>query len=128
MPGKNNKRPIYLDLLHIHLPVGGMVSILHRVSGVLLVAFLPLAILLLQLSLADEESFTRIVSILQRPAARVALLFAVAILAHHFFAGLRHLLLDIDIGIGRRGSRRGAWLTLAAVVVTTLGAGAGLFS
>jgi len=51
MTEKSKKRPKNLDLLHIHLPIGGFVSILHRVTGVLLVLALPLAFLLLQQSL-----------------------------------------------------------------------------
>jgi succinate dehydrogenase / fumarate reductase cytochrome b subunit len=45
----------------------------------------------------------------------VLLLLVSALLAHHFLAGVRHLLLDLDIGIGRRGGRVGAWLVLVSV-------------
>ena len=122
MADKNNKRPKNLDLLHIRLPVGGVVSILHRVSGVLLVLALPLVFLLLQQSLRSPESYAQVVALLGSLPARALLLFATILLAHHFLAGVRHLLLDLDIGISRSGGRLGAWLALAGV------AGAGLIA
>ena len=56
MAGRNNnQRPVYLNLLRIHLPVGGVVSILHRVTGVLLALLLPYSLWFLQQSLASAE-------------------------------------------------------------------------
>ncbi len=127
MPVKNKKRPKYLNLLRIRLPIGGVVSILHRVTGVLLVLALPLAFLLLQESLHSPESFARIVALLRSLPARVFLLLATALLAHHFLAGVRHLLLDLDVGISRRGSSLGAWLVLASVTSVVLIAAKSLF-
>ncbi len=114
----NNKRPVYLDLLHIRLPVGGVVSILHRVSGVLLVLLLPASMYLLQHSLSGAEAYAQVVGMLKTVPARVLLLVVSLILAHHFFAGVRHLLLDLDIGISRAASRRSAWLVSALVLAT----------
>jgi succinate dehydrogenase / fumarate reductase cytochrome b subunit len=127
MPGKNNKRPRHLDLLHIRLPVGGVVSILHRVTGVLLVALLPLAMWLLQQSLTSAAGYARVAELLCAWPLRLALFLATLALAHHFFAGVRHLLLDLDIGIDRAGGRRGAWTVFAALAVTALVSAAGLF-
>jgi succinate dehydrogenase / fumarate reductase cytochrome b subunit len=123
----NNKRPKNLDLLHIRLPIGGVVSILHRVSGVLLVLALPLAFLLLQQSLRNPESFARVVALLGSVPARAFLLFITILLAHHFLAGVRHLLLDLDVGITRSGGRFGAWLVLAGVAGTVVIAAGCLF-
>jgi succinate dehydrogenase / fumarate reductase cytochrome b subunit len=119
MPVKN-KRPKYLNLLRIRLPIGGVVSILHRVTGVLLVLVLPLAFLLLQQSLRSPESFAQVVTLLSSMPVRVLLLFATAMLVHHFLAGVRHLLLDLDVGISRNGSSLGAWLVLASVAGAVL--------
>jgi succinate dehydrogenase / fumarate reductase cytochrome b subunit len=118
MPGKNFKRPKNLNLLHIRLPIGGVVSIWHRISGVLLVLALPLAFLLLQQSLRSPEGFAQVVALMNSLPVRVSLLFVTALLAHHFFAGVRHLLLDLDVGIGRSSGRLGAWLVLVGVAAT----------
>jgi succinate dehydrogenase / fumarate reductase, cytochrome b subunit len=120
MPEKTNKRPKNLDLLHIQLPIGGVVSILHRVTGVLLVLALPPAFLILQQSLQSPEGFARVAALLTSLPARLLLLSITILLVHHFLAGVRHLLLDLDIGIGRGGSRISAWLVLAGVAGAAL--------
>jgi succinate dehydrogenase / fumarate reductase, cytochrome b subunit len=127
MPDKKYKRPKNLDLLHIRLPIGGVVSILHRVSGVLLVLVLPLAFLFLQQSLHSPVSFAQVVARLSSLPARVFLAFITILLVHHFLAGIRHLLLDLDVGIGRSGSRLSAWLVLAGVAGVVVIAGGCLF-
>lgn len=114
MPANKNKRPVYLNLVQIRLPVGGVVSILHRVTGVLLVLALPLSLLLLERSLAGADDYQRIANFAASLAGRLLLLVGVAVVIHHLFAGVRHLLLDLDIGIARAGSRLGAWWVLLA--------------
>ncbi len=127
MTDKNNKRPKNLDLLHIHLPIGGFVSILHRVTGVLLVLALPLAFLLLQKSLQGPEGFAQVVAQLSSLPARAFLFCITILLAHHFLAGVRHLLLDLDVGISRSAGRLGAWLVLAGVLGASVIAAGCLF-
>lgn len=127
MPANKNKRPVYLNLVQIHLPVGGVVSILHRVTGVLLVLALPLSLLLLERSLTSADHYQRIATLVASLPGRLLLLIAVAAVTHHLFAGVRHLLLDLDIGIARAGSRLGAWIVLLAVGVVSLGLATVLF-
>jgi len=120
MPIKNMKRPIHLDLLKISLPIGGFVSILHRITGVLLVLLLPLIFLLLQQSMLSAESFAKVVTLLNSLPARMLMFVATIFLVHHFLAGVRHLLLDLDVGISRRGGRLGAWLVLIGVLASAM--------
>ena len=127
MPATKNKRPVYLNLVRIRLPVGGIVSILHRVTGVLMVLALPFSLLLLERTLASAEDYQRIASQAGSLPGRLLLLGGVAVVAHHLFAGVRHLLLDLDIGIGRTGSRLGAWLVLLAVGMGSVPLAAVLF-
>ena len=124
MTAKNKKRPVYIDLLRIRLPIGGFVSILHRVSGVALVLALPFSLWVFQQSLVSAEEYQRIASLLQKIHLRILLFLLILALAHHFLAGIRHLFLDLDIGISREGGRLGAWLVLAAdIIVAVLAAG-----
>ena len=124
MTAKNKKRPVYIDLLRIRLPIGGFVSILHRVSGVALVLALPFSLWVFQQSLVSAEEYQRIASLLQKIPLRILLFLLILALAHHFLAGIRHLFLDLDIGISREGGRLGAWLVLAAdIIVAVLAAG-----
>src|SRR5256885_12503593 len=97
-------RPKYLSLtallFEIRLPLPGWISILHRISGLLL--FFPFAAWLLYLldaSLASEKGFEHIRYYLQLPIAKIALIVFVWAYCHHLCAGIRFLLLDIDKGI-----------------------------
>lgn len=124
MPVKNKKRPVHLDLLRIRLPIGGIVSILHRATGVLLVLALPFSMWVLQQSLVGAEQYQRMTDLLQSFPLRFLLFLLILALTHHFLAGIRHLFQDLDIGISRRGGRLGAWMVLAAgCVVAVLAAG-----
>ena len=115
-----SKRPVYLNLFKIRLPIGGVVSILHRVTGVFLVLLLPPAIYLLQQSLQDAATFEQTVRILGSLPGRALLLIVTWMFVEHLYSGIRHLLLDIDIGIERTTARRTAWLTLVVSIVTVL--------
>ena len=123
----NKKRPVYLNLFLIRLPVAGVVSILHRVSGVALVLFLPLTLLALQRSLQSADAYQAVVDGLSSMSVRVLLLLLAVAFAHHFLAGIRHLLLDIDIGITRSKARLSAWLVLVGTAVTGVFVGLGWF-
>jgi len=125
---KNNSgRPVYLNLFKIHLPVGGVVSISHRITGVVLVAALPALAYLLQMSLAGPREFDRLIAAAATTTARLALLALLWMFAQHFFAGLRHLLLDVGVGIDRQAERASAWLVLAGSGMVTAFAGLWLF-
>ena len=92
-------RPVYLNLLRIHLPLAGWVSILHRVSGALLFAVLPLGVWALSVSLSGEAGFRRVADGMTQPLTKLFLLFLTWAFAHHLFAGLRHLALDVRWGV-----------------------------
>jgi succinate dehydrogenase / fumarate reductase cytochrome b subunit len=118
-------RPKYLSLpailFEIRLPLPGWISILHRISGLLL--FFPLAAWLLYLldaSLASEQGFERVRShYLQLPVVKLALLLFVWAYAHHFCAGIRFLFLDIDKGLDLKTTRLTSALVLAVSLAVT---------
>jgi succinate dehydrogenase / fumarate reductase, cytochrome b subunit len=112
------KRPVYLNLLQIKLPIGGVVSIIHRITGFVMVLLIPYALYLLEASLESPIRFEQARASLASGVGRIALLVALWVLIQHFYTGLRHLFMDIDIGIELRSARRTAWLTLAASIVT----------
>jgi len=120
--GKNNKRPVYLNLFKIRLPVGGILSILHRATGAFLVLLLPVALYILQRSLQDPAAYAKITTLATTLVGRLVVLIILWVFAQHFFSGVRHLLLDIGIGDSKPAARRNAWLAFAAsltVVVLT---------
>lgn len=116
------QRPVYLNLLRIHLPVAGWVSILHRVSGILLFLAFPLGVWGLSHSLSEEAGFRRMADCAAHPLARLFLLLLIWALAHHLFAGLRHLALDVHWGVNLR------WARLSSIAVLLAGSGVALLA
>jgi succinate dehydrogenase / fumarate reductase cytochrome b subunit len=109
-------RPKFLNIARIHLPVMAVLSLGHRLSGILLVLMLPLLVYLLELSLAGSQGFSRALAIVDSSWSRIFLVFALWVLAHHVFAGIRYLLIDLDIGVDLRAGRASAWLVISAAV------------
>jgi succinate dehydrogenase / fumarate reductase cytochrome b subunit len=100
-----------------------VVSIGHRLSGMLLVCALPFAVLGLERSLASKDTFGSVVGALQSWGGRIVLLVLAWAAAHHLFAGIRHLLMDVGIGAGLPPARASAYSVLvggAAVALATL--------
>jgi succinate dehydrogenase / fumarate reductase cytochrome b subunit len=120
MMANNKKRPVYLNLFQIRLPVTGVVSILHRVSGVLLVLAIPFLLYGLQRSLTDPGAFDALRSAASAPIGCALAFGLLWLLAQHFWSGMRHLLLDLDVGIDRAAARRGSWLVFVAAIATVL--------
>lgn len=95
------------------MPVGGLVSILHRISGVALAMLIPFALYLLDQSLDSEDGYRHAAAMLRDPIVKTLTVLGAWFLIHHFLAGVRHLFLDLDIGVGREASRQSAWFVLA---------------
>ena len=121
-------RPVDLNLFRIHLPLPGWVSILHRVSGALLFAALPLGVWGLSVSLADEAGFQRIADCIAHPLARLVLLALIWAFAHHLLAGVRHLALDAHWGVDLRRARQSSLAVMLASGLVTLAAAWRLFA
>jgi len=117
------RRPIFLDLMRIQMPVGALTSIGHRISGAVLAASVPMAVYLFGLSLRDAAGFAEVAGLFGRLAYKAAAVIVVWALAHHILGGVRHLLTDFDVGSPLRAARRSAWfVNLAGVVVALLAA------
>lgn len=120
-----NKRPKHLALLKIKLPLPAVVSILHRLSGVLLFfPGIPLLLCGLQSLLESEQSFETLQITLLSPLVKLALLFFVWFFLHHLCAGVRYLLLDLHYGITLAQTRASSKLVLLMGVLLTLLMGA----
>ena len=119
-------RPKYLSLtallFEIRLPAPAWVSGLHRLSGALL--FLPFAAWLLYLldtSLASEQGFARVHDhYLRLPLAKIGLLIFIWAYAHHFCAGIRFLLLDLNKGIEKGAAKTSSYVVFAASILITI--------
>jgi succinate dehydrogenase / fumarate reductase cytochrome b subunit len=111
--------PKFLNLLIIKLPPGGIASIGHRISGVLMFLSIPLLAWLFGLSLENAQGFQQARQHLQSTPVMLLSVLLVWSLIHHLLAGVRHLLLDVGIGLDKATARLSAWLVnLGALLVT----------
>ena len=119
----DKEHPKHLALHLIKLPLPGFVSILHRISGLLLFFALPLLLLMLQYSLRSIETYTQLMAMLAHPLAKLVLLGVLWAFLHHFCAGLRYLAIDLhyvrDLAQARNSSK--AVLATSLLLTVLLG-------
>jgi succinate dehydrogenase / fumarate reductase cytochrome b subunit len=132
-------RPVFTNIhvtqiVKYRLPPAGIVSIFHRVSGVLMFVLLPFVVWLFDVSLTSEISYERFSSAYMAgagwfPAWIVKLVTLALIWAylHHFIAGVRHLWMDATHAVTKEFGRLSALVTLALSLLLTLVLGFKLF-
>lgn len=113
-------RPVFLDLLRIRLPLPGIVSILHRISGVLMVLSIPIGAWAFASAVTSPAGFEQVAGLLGAPLTEAGLLLLLWAFLHHLFAGVRHLAMDIGQGLDLPTARRSAALVLGAGILATL--------
>lgn len=120
----NDKRPVNLDFRTIALPITAYVSILHRVSGVILFGATGVLLWMLDMSLASQDSFDALNAILLHPVSKLILWGILSALAYHLIAGVRHLFMDMGIGETLKGGVLGAQIVLVGAGIVIILAGA----
>jgi succinate dehydrogenase / fumarate reductase cytochrome b subunit len=119
MKTKDN-RPKYLNLFKIRLPITGVASINHRLSGLILFLSIPVSLYLFQISMTSETGFSEALAFLSSPWVKFASVLLIWSFVHHLFAGFRFLLIDQNIGISLSSARKTAWFVVLAAVIVTL--------
>lgn len=117
-------RPVFLEIPNIRLPIPGIVSILHRISGVALFVMLPVLLYLLSGTLSRESAFETYRAIVSNPLVKLILIGVLWAYLHHLFAGVRFLLLDAHKGLELNAARNTAKLVFVAALVLTVVLGA----
>ena len=122
------------DLPNYRLPPAGYVSILHRISGMLMFLLMPFIIWMFDTSVTSEISFESfrsafIAGIGFVPGWLVKLVTLGLIWAylHHFIAGVRHLWMDMTHSVSKAQGKSSAVVTLVLGTVLTVLLGAKLF-
>ena len=113
-------RPKFLALNQIRLPLPGIVSILHRISGVGLFLLLPFLLYLLDRSLGSAETFVTFSAVVGHPLVKLLLFGLLWAYMHHFCAGIRFLLLDLDKGMDLPAARSSSRIVLVVSIVLTV--------
>ncbi len=123
-----------IDAVKYRLPVAGVVSILHRVSGALMFLLLPFVVWLFDKSVTSEISYDSFTSAFSAgmgwlPAWFVKLVVLGLIWGYlfHFIAGVRHLWMDMTHSVSKEQGQSSAVITLAASTLLTVLLGARLF-
>lgn len=120
----NKIRPKHLALNKIKLPLPGIISILHRASGLFLFISLPLLLWMLQSSLRSIVTFTQLIEVIEHPLSKIVLLGIAWAFFHHFCAGIRYLALDLHIGTSLAQARSSSrWVMGVSLLLTVLTGG-----
>ena len=137
MPELTRQRPgtmRLVDALQYRLPLAGVVSILHRLSAVLMLALLPLLVWLFDTSVTSEASFDVFkaafsagIGFVPGWLVKVVVWGLIWSYLHHFIAGIRHLWMDATHSVTKEFGRSSAIATLAVSIVLALLCGAKLF-
>jgi len=96
------------ELANYRLPLAGFVSILHRISGLLMFLLLPFILYLLDNSLTSEDTFAYFKGFTHSPLIKLIILALSWAYLHHFCAGIRHLLMDVHFGLDKNSARQSA--------------------
>jgi succinate dehydrogenase / fumarate reductase cytochrome b subunit len=117
-PARN--RPKHLNLFQIRLPIPGIVSILHRISGASLFLMLPFLLYLLQQSLQSPDSYIHFRELVGHPLVKLVLLGLLWAFLHHFCAGIRYLTLDMHMGTDLAAARSSSYAVVGVSLVMTV--------
>ncbi len=116
----NKKRPLNINPLTIDLPLSAKVSITHRVAGVLVFLLIPFLLFALQRSLGSEEGLLAVKGYSKTPLGLTILWTFLAAFLFHFFAGIRHLLMDIHLGDSLQTARKSALVVIVGSIIVWL--------
>lgn len=119
---QQHPRPKNLNLFTIHFPVPAIISILHRVSGVILFLLIPFMLWGLAYSLTPS-GFDTLQDWFGLVYVKLLVWLVVIPLLFHLVAGIRHLLMDIQVGTTLKGARTSAWWTfiISGIVILLVG-------
>ena len=134
-------RPVYrnihvTDIVSYRLPPAGIVSILHRISGVVMFLLLPFIFWMFDTSVTSEISYDQFTSVFTAGCAdgavpgwffKIIALGLIWAYLHHFTAGVRHLIMDATHSVSKEQGHNSAVATLAISIGLTVILGAKLF-
>jgi succinate dehydrogenase / fumarate reductase cytochrome b subunit len=115
---QQRKRPKNLNLFTIRLPVNAIISILHRMSGMALFVMLPALLWALSQSVQSATSYIALAAMLQHWLAKLFLLVLSCAFFHHFYAGIRHLAMDVHWMTSLQKARLSSRLVLCLDVLS----------
>ena len=119
----NHQRPVNLDLSSLKYPPMAIVSILHRISGIVLFLLLPFMLCYLSQSLASQDSYAALQVSFTKPFYKLMLWGFSTALMYHVTAGIRHLIMDMGFGEHLIAARRSAFFVIILSVLIAISLG-----
>jgi succinate dehydrogenase / fumarate reductase cytochrome b subunit len=123
-----------VDLPTYRLPAAGFVSILHRISGLVMFLLLPFVVWMFDTSVSSEISFAKFkaafnigVGFVPGVLVQLAALVLIWAYLHHLIAGVRHLYMDARHAVSKEFGKSSAVVTLVLSLGLTAALGAKLF-
>ena len=118
-----DSRPVNLNLFTIHFPITAIVSILHRLSGLVLFLFIPFGLWIFHQSLQSSAQSEAIQAVCSHWLVKFLITFLLSAVVYHVFSGIRHLLMDLGLAEDIKSARITAYLVLFLSVSGSLGIG-----
>ena len=116
------QRPVNLDLTTIKMHPAAIGSILHRISGVIMVFAIGILLWTLSISLSSAEGFSQIQGYLDGFFFSFIIFGCLSALTYHLLAGIRHLFMDMghfeELASGNATAKliMIIWLAVSAVI------------
>ncbi len=114
------QRPVWFNISPTNLPVPGLVSIFHRISGILLFVGIIWFLFLLDMSLTSPLGFAHFTSYMAHPLVKLVMLVLLWAFLHHFCAGIRYLLMDVHVGVKFPTARTSSFAVFAVSLILTV--------
>ncbi len=111
------QKPVFLNIFAIRFPLTAIISILHRVSGILLFLAIPILLYCLEQSLLSEEKFALIKHYFSLGIVKVFVLGVMGLFLYHMLAGIRHMLMDYGVGETKTSGKIGSQIVLISFVI-----------
>ncbi len=119
---EKDNRPVNLNLLTISLPIIGVSSILHRISGLAVFFSFPLVVWLFSISLKSEESFSALANLYQTSLILKAMTYLFLVgFSYHLLAGFKKLVSDaFGVGETLQSGRMLSWIVFGATFIVAM--------
>ena len=119
---EKDNRPVNLNLLTISLPIIGVSSILHRISGLAVFFSFPLVVWLFSISLKSEESFSSLANLYQTSLILKAMTYLFLVgFSYHLLAGFKKLVSDaFGVGETLQSGRMLSWIVFGATFIVSM--------
>ena len=115
------------QLMHYRFPLTAIASIGHRLSGFIMVLFIPFVLWVWGLSLHSPRSFALVQAHFEAPWARLLIWVLLSALLYHMIAGIKHLLMDCGWFETKEGGKASSLTVMVLAAIGIIGLGVWLW-